>query len=366
MRKVSFLSMFAAVALMTGITSCSKDGNEVYPGAGQGEKATLNITLDTPASVRSTGAAPTTDNTITEFTAFVIDNGGNVAWETHVVGTALTNFSVTTAATEIYVIANGGDQTGNYATKTALLAATEDLGAMYTKRPASGSSTINWNGGTTASVPVTLQFIAARITVKVDNQMSGYDGTTANTVIINDIAVLNARGQSKFFGSSLVPAAYAANKTYMMGFANPTPPLAGYPGAGDFTVDATNLADAYTLAVSPLTSDFYYYVYETDALSASNPATIVTLVGTDVNGDPAYWPVHLTTSEDWANGTGVNMTADKIERGKSYNIVITLTGDATSGNGGGTTDPFKPVVSATISATLTLTDWDPVLLQKEF
>jgi len=362
MKKVNlFATLAAAVVLTLGATSCSNDNDDVTNN-GKGEKAVLNITLDSPNLSRAAGTAPSTDRTITEFTALVIDNGGNVAWETHVTGTSLSNFTVTTAATEIYVIANGGDQTGKYATKTALLAGKEDLGAMYSKRAATGSSSITWGSGTTASETVTMYFIAARITVKVDNKMTGYDGVSPNTVIINDIAVLNARGQSKFFGTSLVPT-YDANKTYMMGMANTTPPLASYPGAGTFTVDATNLNDAYTLATSPATSDYYYYVYETDAITASNPATIVTLIGTDVDGNATYWPVHLTTSEDWKDGT---MPVNKIERGKSYDIKITLTGDATNGNGGGTTDPFEPVVNGTLNATLSIENWTFVPLEKEF
>ena len=342
--------------------SCAKDGNE-GGATSEGKKATLNITLDNPTHTRAAGAAPASDNTVTEFTAFIIDNGGTVGWETYVSGTGLTNFSVTTNATEIYVIANGGDQTGIYSTKTDLLAAIEDLDAMYTKRWATGSSSITWGGGTTASETVTMQFIAARITVKVDNQMTGYDGTTAGTVIINDIAVLNARGQSLLFGTSLVPATYAASKTYFMGMANPAAPddLAAYPAAGTFTVK-TDLTDAYTLAASPATSDYYFYVYETGSITATNPATIVTLIGTDVNGNAAYWPVHLDQNETWTAGT---MT-DGIERGKSYNITLTLKGDATTGNGGGGEDPFEPVVSAALSATLSITDWTAVDLEKEF
>lgn len=341
------------------LASCAKEGNE--GAAIKGKEATLNITLDNPTLSRAAGTAPSTDNTVTNFTAIIIDDAGNVGWETHVTGTGLSNFAVTTKATEIYVIANAGDQTGLYTTKTALLAAIEDLGAMYTNRWATGSSTIDWSGGTTASETVAMQFIAARIVVKVDNKMTGYTGA-AGTVIIDDVAILNARGQSKLFGSSLVPA-YAANKTYMMGMANPSPALPSYPATGTFTVDATNLNNSYTY-VSSVTSDYYFYAYETDVITASNPATIITLIGTDAAGKTVYWPVHLSTGEDWK--TGSDQMTDGIVRGKSYNVTITLTGDATGGGGGGTTDPFEPVVSAALNATLSITDWTAVNLVKEF
>lgn len=110
------------------------------------------------------------------------------------------------------------------------------------------------------------------------------------------------------------------------------------------------------------TDTYYYYVFENDATTAAHLPTIVTLLGTDDDGSPLSWPVHLAPYEQWTTGSG---SVSSIERGKSYNINIKLTSDATNG-GGGTWPPTEPVISSTVEITVSLTDWVPVTLAKEF
>ena len=367
MRNFKYAIMAFAVLAM-GLTSCSND-NDDSDAKLSGKKAKLNINITNPAGTRATGTAPSTDNTVNNFMVFVIDQTGNIGWQTFVSsGSTLADYAVSTTATDVYIVANAGDLTSkNFTTKNELLAYKEDLSTMYTARWATGNTGISFSqdasGNYEANATIALKFIAARITVEVENTMNGYDGTTANTVIINDVVLMNVRGESLLFGSSLIPSAYSTDKKFYEGMANPvTGSFTNYPVAGEFTVDATNLKDAYTFT-SGTNSTYYYYAYENNATTATALPTIVTLVGTDTDGDPVYFPVHLASYEQWEAGSG---SVASVTRGNSYNIKIKLTGDATKGNGGGTTDPTDPVVSSTVNISISINDWTPVALEKEF
>lgn len=273
------------------------------------------------------------------------------------------------------MVANAGDLTSSITTMAQLNAYKADLNgtgsqAAATNRWATGvtASPLSFTqsgNNFTATTTVTLTFIAARITVTVDNQMANYG--SAGSLTLDDIVVLNARGESLLFpatgGTSLIPATYTANKKFYEGMANPVSPatpFANYPAASEFTLAASLLSDALT---TTSTDKYYYYVFENDALTDVTLPTIVTLTGTDANGATLYWPVHLAAYEQWANSTAFTTTG--IQRGHSYDIKITLTGDATNGGGGGT-DPTKPLVTASVDVSVTLTQWTPVLLEKEF
>ena len=377
MKKVNFLSMLTAVALMTGVTSCSNDDKLDDGGViGKGEKATLNVSVTAPDMSRAVGAAVPSD-AVGDFSVFITDQTDQIVWSTYSsTGAGITNFSVTTSAKNVYVVANAGDLTSSITTMAQLNAYKADLNgtgsqAAATNRWATGvtASPLSFTqtgNNFTANTTVTLTFIAARITVTVDNQMTNYGDP--GSLALDGIVVLNARGESLLFpaaggGTSLIPATYTANKKFYEGMANPVSPatpFANYPAAGEFTVAASLLSDALTTTA---TDKYYYYVFENDALTDVTLPTIVTLTGTDANGDALYWPVHLAAYEQWANSTAFTTTG--IQRGHSYDIKITLKGDATNGGGGGT-DPTKPLVTASVDVSVTLTPWTPVLLEKEF
>lgn len=366
--------MLTAAALTLGVTSCSKDGNE-GAAAGKGEKATLNVGVTAPAmsrAVAAAGAVPS--DAVGNFSVFITDQTDQIAWSTYSsTGAPITNFAVTTNAKNVYVVANAGDLTSSITTMAQLNAYKADLNgtgsqAAATNRWATGvtASPLSFTqsgNNFTATTTVTLTFIAARITVTVDNQMTNYGN--AGSLTLDDIVVLNARGESLLFpaaggGTSLIPATYTSGKKFYEGMANPATPFANYPAAGEFTVAASLLSDALTTTA---TDKYYYYVFENDALTDVTLPTIVTLTGTDDSGNALYWPVHLAAYEQWANSTAFTTTG--IQRGHSYDIKITLKGDATNGGGGGT-DPTKPLVTASVDVSVTLTPWTPVLLEKEF
>ena len=363
MKKVNFFAMLAAAALMTGGSSCSNDDNVGDGGPeGQGKSASLTISIQNPGT-RATGpgAAAGSDNVVSNFSMFVIDGNGNVGWKQHVTNpSTIPTMTVTTDAKEVYVIANAGDKTSAYTTKAGLLAATEALDSQTGGRWATGDVVIaasDWTtsgGVTTVNKALTLNFIAARIQVTVNNQMTGYDGS--NGTVLDNVAVLNANSTSLLFGASLVPSSgeVLQSGVVLSGVAN-------WPSS--VTVATNSLVDNYNNAATfPGTQDFCYYVYENEATTAAQFPTIVTVIGTDADGNAVYFPVHLAAHENFTQGS---MTTGVV-RGKSYNIGIILKGDATTGNGGGGTDPTLPVTSASLDVTISINDWIPVALEKEF
>ena len=374
----------SAIAI-TGFAGCKK---EVGPTPGEERNATMYITLENPSLTRVAGAAPGTGTTVTDYSVFVLDGDDNAAWKTYVQvnndPTKLTTaIEVTTAASAVYVIANAGsDQTGNYNNKAQLESATPQVGLVtqYTSRWATGSQDgTDWTFQTADSnnndlleehVTLRLKFIAARILVTVDNNMVSYDGTTSGTVKISDVAVLNARGQSRLFpgsGNSLIPSSYnPGNSKFIEGLADDS--FAHYPNETDYTVEAANvdqLNSPYTFTDADTPTRSYFYVFENDAMIEDDYPTIVTLVGTSSDGvTPVYFPVHLAPYETWASNP--TSYAGGIKRGNSYNITITLSGDAKVGDGGGVHDPTVSVKNVELMATIVIDDWTPVALGKNF
>ena len=370
---------------VTGLVGCSKGDN---PPPDEERNAVMYVTLENPSLTRVAGAAPGTATTVTDYSVFVLDGDNNATWKTYVeVGddpTKLTTaIEVTTAAKAVYVIANAGsDLTGRYSTKAQLESANPQAGLVdqYTSRWATGfQDGAGWSFQTADSndndlleehVTLRLKLIAARIVVTVDNNMTGYDGTSSGTVRISDVAVLNARGQSRLFpgsGTSLIPSSYnPANNKFIEGFADDS--FAHYPNETDYTVEAAGvnrLNNPYTFTDADTPTRSYFYVFENDAMTEDDYPTIVTLVGTSSDGTtPVYFPVHLAPYETWAsNTTGY---AGGIQRGNSYNITISLSGDATVGDGGGTHDPTVSVTNVELMATIVIDDWTPVPLGKNF
>lgn len=383
--------MLAAAALMSGVSSCSNDDNVGDGGPeGQGKSASLTISIQNPSGTRAidntTTPMATDDDTVTDLTAFVFDGNGACLASKYFSATTnphddfrrVTIDGITTAAAEVYVVANAGDQNTLAAVGSAkadLIAKTQALGSQFTKRWATGSVVIPgtaWapsgtNGTMSAHVDATLEFMAARIVVKVVNGMTNYDAGNAAQIKLDSVGVLSVISESLLFenaSGSLVPA----TKAYWTGL-----DVSNFTTTTE-TVNAL-LADKYdntTSATSPADQTFYYYVYENDATTAAELPTIVTVQGVveDLDGDGGnvkktfYYPVHLAGYESFTSGS----LSNGVERGKSYEITITITADPTEtgGNGGGTIDPLIPVQDGEILLDIRIEDWVPVTLGKTF
>lgn len=340
--KKFFLAVLAATTLFA---SCSKETNN---NTVVEEKAQLTIGI---ASTRATGTLEdNSDNTIGCFKAFVFAGDRLQAIMTSANGAAVTeNAKVTTAATDVYVIANANTNTvlagvtegttsksaflalvGNLLSGTAgsrTLAALEN-GKVW----ASGSATLtpaSFTGATNAAaLTVSVAPVAARINVTVDDQRTSKTATGAYA--IEDVKVLNVVGDTRFIAGTYTPI------FWYTGFTDGDNPTA--------TVE-TYLSNAYNNTLG-----HRFYAFEN---ASTTYPTIVTLVAS--NGtNTRYFPVHFTASDA---GFGV-------ERGKSYQVVFTLTGNAVDDPG--ITDPEVPIVTASLQVSVTPTNWTMVAVPKTF
>jgi len=362
--------LVAALAALT-LASCSKEGESVTPEDGSEAYLSINITSAAPEGRGvSNGTLPA--DAINNYNVFVTDADGEIKWKQYSGSAApVAAMAVKASAQHVFIVANTGDLTSTINTKAQLDAYTLNmqptsgtLGNQFDAtlgRTATGSTSqpiafVNNSGNLEGSVTIDLTYIAARITLTVVNGMTGYDPADATGLVLKHVAVLNAVDQSKLFGSSLIPA----TKNYLSGIdtdgfliwpSNVTPDVAIYK---DNILPMNNFGEL-----------FYFYVYENDAVAAGQYPTIVTVIG-EYNGTTKYYPVHLAPYEQLTAGSG---TVSSVERGKSYNITITLNVDPTPGNpdeGGGTIDPTVPDGDANVDITVTLNDWVPVILNKDF
>ena len=375
MKKYLNSAIMAVTAIVfAAFSSCNTNDG---PDSGEAKRAILKISLANPTMKvsRASGTLPA-DNTVTEFSVFVFNVDGSLAAKRHFATSGAGNeeIDVTTNAKEVYVIANAGDQTANFSTKAALTTTAVGLvSTQYTltdaKRWATGNAELGaFSNDQTpvAEATVALKFIAARITLTVNNQMTGTADPEA--AVISNVIVLNGRGQSKLFPvsqpasaivTSLIPQSsdtgYAATSQYLEGVDVST--FTNKPDTSLFTAPVTEMLTAYSAG-----SEYYFYVFENDGVTAATFPTIVTLVASN-STTTAYYPIHLAPYETFTTGT---MTTTGVVRGNSYNLTITLTGDATTAISRGTDDPTKPLLSAHVNVTLDLSDWTAVPLGKNF
>jgi len=357
---------FAALAATFMFASCNKEDNGIV-SVPEGQDAKLVVNVNSPAS-RATGlgSAAGVDNVITGYEILVFNAGGdNVGY---VSGTATTQEVATkTSAIEVYVVANApAGLFSSSTTKSTLLAYTTDLnvatGNQRSSRWATGTVSVGnfaqIAGEFTATASVTMDFIAARITVTIDNQMTGYNATaTDGSFVLKGVSVLNATSKSLLYGTSLAFGSAFYSGISMTDFSNipatytvqsflRDPIIGGNPAAG-----------------------YHFYVFENAATSVSNFPTIVVIEG-EYDGKAIYFPIHLT---DYEAFTGTGITGGVL-RGNSYNLTFSLTGDARFSEGGGypgdtggTEDPTIPSSSdAKCTVSLSINDWTPVTLVKEF
>jgi hypothetical protein len=397
MKKIFFLTALAVMVL----ASCNRNEEDMGSGSGgSGEKATLTISIQSPEMRATSAVADFGDNTkpadasITNFTVF-ITNQSDILHKEHFTGVSSAEMQVSTQAKHVYVVANAGNLTGSITTMAQLTSTTSSAYKLDLTSQAANASFATGDASITftqsgndfeATVPVVLKFVAARIKVKIvtDGDMATYYNHTATngSLVLTKVAVLKARGESRLFGTpavapaiqtSLIPAAYSTGKKFYEGLENPTSPddFDYYPAtAADFTYNAALLSNEILpgdYVSKAFTKMYHYYMFENDAISAATFPTIVLLKGT-YDGKDIYFPVHLAPYEKFTGTNPVN----GVIRGNSYNIEITLKGDPRisvgeyPGDTGGTDDPTNPVITAKVTVTVTMSNWEAVPLAKVF
>lgn len=370
MKTNKFLIAAAAVTML--FASCSKEGGNDSNTA-EGQKAKLTINISNPT--RTAGTAPSGDNTIGSYVAFVCKTNGEISKRVTGNANTATITDVTTDATELYIVANAGTTFGSTFTSRAniidALANLDDQNASGTgSRWATGSAALTYaqqtDGSYLASPTIVLNFVSARIVLSVNNNTSAKTTSTDATkdLKITGALVYNAGATSKLFpgavgtsATTLVPSTYS----YFAGELMPTT-WAHYNS--NVTVKGYLADQAAGDAIAQgATKTFYYYIFENGATTASAFPTIVSVTGT-YDGATTYFPVHLAAYEQFATGT----FGSTILRGKSYNINVNIKGDSSypAGGGGGVVPPTVPVVTAKVEVTMSIEDWNAVPLSKEF
>ncbi len=387
MKKNYFLSMLALTALTVGFASCNND-DEANGTAGK--SATLTISVKAPDSRATSTTAPSAsdDATISNYTVFVFNDLGVL--ENRVNGTAATMqiTGVTTKAKDVYVIANASNlATAIPATvnsKSRLEAWVGDLNgdaSQLTNRWAAGKNdaALTFNASNEATATATLKFISARITLKIE-PMADYTLTPTDnrSLKLKSVAILNAGGATKLFSTSLIPsaaertAASFAGKPYYAGITMPTPDMANVPT--DYTVASFLKDDISTVDKADFTGKyFYHYSFENAASAPTMYPTIVVIEG-EYDGKAIYYPVHLASYQTFDTGTTGSISSNGVERGNSYDITIKLTGKAKFEDGGtypgetgGDDDPTDdPAEDGKINISISINNWIPQLLVKEF
>lgn len=361
------ITVIAAVSLVA-LAGCDRE-NGNGKDAEVEQDALLNISLVNPVHTRIAGAAPATDTEITQFSVFVTNDTGAIAWKEHITANELVDFPVTTHAKKVYVIANSPDLTAGFTSLEELEAATNSIAYQYTTRWATGFTTVDleFDANNVATIEIPLRFTTARIAVRVDNQLEGYTGTVGDgTLRLTELFLLNVRQYSMLFGAegtSLIPPSIPEdNYIYSNGVNINQRQLYLYtPEDGSFN-HAPFMSNPYTYSVSPQTTDYHFYVYEAPiGTKPEDFPMIVTLRGTNVDGKTTYFPVHFASYETFKSG---EITTDGIRRGHSYNLTITITGNAKDPLG--IDDPTKPMLSAKVNATLEIEEWEAVSIVKEF
>lgn len=398
--KTVFLSMLAIAAL----ASCSKQDfiDPPSPNPQEGEKMLVNITLSSGEITKASGAATTAeDKTISNVTVFFLNATDQIVSRQYVTGASLTDdpdnagvkkatVETRTTATKMMVIANiGEDRTAtggtlNVATRSQLVNVVQDL--VNTDNPPlpvqvkgdvlmSGEGNVSEmvadpaGGASTATAAVTLDYIAAKITlskIELGAQVLGVYGTDFK---FTRAFLLNVQTKSHYFptANSYIPdpKAYANGVAWEAAWG--TDP--GYPVVADFN-QALNFPDM----TAAKTDIAHWYVFEND------PATV----------DPTNHPTILAVEVEWTK-TKADADAgvaeekvkkmfnvifapgdkDVIKAGQAYNVALTFNGDfrpeSDGGNGGGGDDnPDQPNISANVSISVTPADWTDTPTEKPF
>ena len=354
-----------ALAVLT-IFSCSKEenpGNEVLSG----DKANVTISLkgkDAPGTKATTGGAPHTGDTkINNYIAFFFTDGGALVSKHYVADPTADNankLETTTAAKKICVIANTGALTSgifkDVTNETQLKAVTGSLSAgssaphtassqTGTNVWMEGTSTVTYSGANTGEATVTMSFLAAKIEVIVNDNRTNNTDPTKIQITLTDIVLLNAGADAKFFASE---ADKMIQTSYFSGDVS-------YSGAT--ATEATFLSETYAA------SGVYFYAFGN---SDETKPTVLAIKASRVEGSgtatTVYYPIAFSNADA---GATVAKYADFVP-GNFYTVTLTLKGDVAGGEGGGTTEPDKPLVSADVTVTVTPASWTPQTVGKEF
>lgn len=382
--KSIFLSMLAIAVL----ASCSKEsGEDLSPPGPQGEKMTVNFSLNTGIETKATGVpGANEDRAIADITVFFVDAAGSIITKKYLQTSDLTDAAgvksatvetKSTAARMLAICNLKSDLTTttlNSSTETQLKAVVRSLVDGTNTTQVKGELLMSAEGNLTektavapytAKAEVTANFVAAKITLTSVAVGGGAQGTFGATedFSFDGAFLLNVQTNSYYFPStgSYVPATQNyVNGVNWVGAWGSDP---GYTVVPEFNLDLS------AVVTPSATNAGHFYVFEnrpTSADKTQNPTTLVLQVD---------WLKQKTPEERVKKYFNVIFAPGEggvIEAGKAYNVSITLNGDFRpsdegGGSGGGGTDtPDEPNVKMDVTVTVTPATWTDAPTDKPF
>ena len=338
------LFLFAALAAMTILPACNEkmDG----PAMPRGERVVLDVTITAPTATKAVGDVNTdaSDNdtagerTVNNLQVFVFN--GDIRDGYISANSTSASVECTSGQRDIYCIVNGPSSLGSLTTKTALLAATNELVNNNSSFTMIGSKTAQAIAAGTNNISVPVNRIASKIVVKsITNALKSGGAMTVRRVYITNVA-----GQINYGLDTYAPA---DGTWYNKG---------GYKANGNlgaFTNDI-NLS-ANVAANGNYNTNHYFYAYPNNYAQADYnpsgwaPKRTMLVVQIEYQGALYDYPIDL----------GVNLESNKMY--VIQNLRLENLGNADDGEEGGA-DEENPVSGATASVTITVEDWSVVNL----
>ena len=319
----------------------------------QEKTATLNVSLDfedgTPTKASSYVTSQTYETAVNNVQVLVFDSTGSlnayVDADNSVAGITV---NTTAGSKTIWAVVNGPDLS-SVTTLSALQSTAVDLSANSTNSSEgfvmAGSTTCTVSSSTTTAIISAKRLVSRVALQKICNALPASYGS----ITINNVTLINVVGNQNLNGSASISTWY--NK---MGRENGGSEPAIIDGVNSFascptlTFKSVGSSVANGGSLTP-TTPYLFYTYpnstSTDATgwTSSFTARKTRLVVTaTISGTKYYYPIVI----------------DAPARNTAYTVELTITGL-------GSTDPDKPVVKGSISASVTVQGWSAGAVYEE-
>lgn len=340
---------FSAVAL----ASCTKDAQNTGATAAETGTITINLVSDTAFETKAVDAYTGTisyESAINRLQLLIFDESGDTEYYSDLdTGATSLSASLSIGKKTIYVTANGPDLSG-IMTLGSFKSCTVDLSSnsrvASTGFVMSGSSTCTVEASTTSACTVKVRRLASRVVLKsVTNNLPVAYGTA----VISNAFLANVVGTQNVAGDMSLSDVTWYNKYGRVDGATDAKQIIGYNGGNKPTYPNQTFQDIGKSVENGSTFEsstaILFYPFANSSTTAPTPFSTgtftpqrtVLVVSASFSGHQCYYPVVLDKSA--------------IEPNKTYTVALTLSGL-------GSSDPAVPVVHGSLSATISISDWE--------
>ena len=379
-------SILLSVLAIAVLASCAKDNGLLENPDVNAPEAMVTLRLKGNGGTRVVGLPTdleTKNKKVSNLTVFFF-NGDDLVNKVYLADSELTDNKVKGVKTKasaktVVVIANiGSDQTttGIFAgvtNKTSLVAATGSLTDKTSLTQSdqnvymSGEGTISYaDGGKIGSAAVALNFVSARIDLKViDFSGAIAKGSVYDTHFkVSDIYLMRVQSATHFLPAGSGDAVKYIEKGSRVFWGGSAWESTTTAEPSDYVVNAEyKVATIPTTLTSNKMEDLgHWYVFDNNEVD--DPTVLVVKVDWFKDGVSPAVPLFFNVT---FNGTD----QVQIRSGHTYTVSLKLNGnlkpegDGGTG-GGGEEDPDTPTVDAAVDITVTAAEWTPKIIDKEW